>query len=66
MARLQRVVLPGYPLHIMVRGHNSQDIFTTDEEKKSYTVSDKQTDHNFSEHQTQEHTDQTETGVQYH
>ena len=36
MARLQRVVLPGYPLHMMVRGHNSQDIFTTDEEKKSY------------------------------
>lgn len=36
MARLQRVVLPGYPLHIMVRGHNSQDIFISDEEKKSY------------------------------
>jgi putative transposase len=36
MARLQRVVLPGYPLHMMVKGHNSQDIFTTDEEKKSY------------------------------
>ena len=36
MARLQRVVLPGYPLHMMVRGHNSQDIFTTNEEKKSY------------------------------
>jgi putative transposase len=39
MARLQRVVLPGYPLHMMVRGHNSQDIFTTDEEKKSYLES---------------------------
>ena len=36
MARLQRVVLPGYPLHMMVRGHNSQNIFTTEEEKKSY------------------------------
>ena len=36
MARLQRVVLPGYPLHIMVRGHNSKDIFISDEEKKSY------------------------------
>lgn len=37
-----------------------------DEEKKSYAVSDKQTDHNFSEYQTQEHADQTETGMQYH
>ena len=37
-----------------------------DEEKKSYTDSDKQTNHNFSEYQTQEHTDQTETGMQYH
>ncbi len=37
-----------------------------DEEKKSYADSDKQTNHNFSEHQTQEHTDQTETGMQYH
>jgi putative transposase len=36
MARLQRVVLSGYPLHIMVRGHNSKDIFISDEEKKSY------------------------------
>ena len=37
-----------------------------DEEKKSYADNDKQTDHNYSEHQTQEHTDQTETGMQYH
>lgn len=37
-----------------------------DEETKSYAVSDKQTGRNYSEHQTQEHTDQTETGMQYH
>ena len=37
-----------------------------DEEKNPHAVSDKQTDQNFSEHQTQEHTDQTETGMQYH
>ena len=37
-----------------------------DEEEKSHAVSDKQTDLNYSEHQTQEHTDQTETGMQYH
>lgn len=37
-----------------------------DEEKKSYADNDKQSDHNYSEHQTQEHTDQTETGMQYH
>ncbi|MFM8462371.1 MAG: transposase, partial [Polynucleobacter victoriensis] len=36
MARLPRVVLAGYPLHIMVKGHNSQHIFTSDEEKRSY------------------------------
>ncbi|MFM6923579.1 MAG: transposase, partial [Polynucleobacter victoriensis] len=36
MARLPRVVLAGYPLHIMVKGHNSQPIFTNDEEKRSY------------------------------
>lgn len=37
-----------------------------DEEKNPHAVSDKQSDHNYSEHQTQEHTDQTETGMQYH
>ena len=36
MARLPRVVLAGYPLHIMVKGHNSQPIFFSDEEKRSY------------------------------
>ena len=37
-----------------------------DEEKNPHAVSDKITDQNYSEHQTQEHTDQTETGLQYH
>jgi hypothetical protein len=37
-----------------------------DEEKKSHADSDKQTDLNYSEHQTQECADQTETGMQYH
>ena len=36
MARLPRVVLAGYPLHIMVKGHNSQPIFFSDEERRSY------------------------------
>jgi hypothetical protein len=37
-----------------------------DEEKNPHAVSDKKTDQNYSEHQTQEHADQTETGMQYH
>ncbi|MEY3580364.1 MAG: hypothetical protein RI984_1468 [Pseudomonadota bacterium] len=37
-----------------------------DEERNPHAVSDKKTDQNFSEHQTQEHSDQTETGMQYH
>ena len=37
-----------------------------DEEEKSHAVSDNQTDLNYSEHQTQEHADQNETGMQYH
>ena len=36
MARLPRVILAGYPLHIMVRGNNSQEIFFSDDERKSY------------------------------
>ena len=36
MARLPRVILAGYPLHIMVRGNNSQEIFLSDDERRSY------------------------------
>ncbi len=36
MARLSRVIVPGYPLHMMVKGHNSQAIFSSDEDKRSY------------------------------
>lgn len=36
MARLSRVIVPGCPLHIMVKGHNSQTIFSSDEDKRSY------------------------------
>ena len=36
MARLPRVIFPGYPLHILVKGHNSQEIFLSDEDRRSY------------------------------
>lgn len=36
MARLPRIVLAGYPLHIMVKGHNAQDIFFSDDERRAY------------------------------
>ena len=36
MARLPRLVLAGYPMHIMVCGNNRQQIFYSDAEKRSY------------------------------
>ena len=36
MARLPRLVLAGYPMHIMVCGNNRQQIFFDDAEKRSY------------------------------
>jgi putative transposase len=30
MARLPRLYVPGYPVHLVVRGNNKQDIFTTE------------------------------------
>lgn len=36
MARLPRLVLSGYPIHIMVCGNNRQSIFFDDVEKRSY------------------------------
>ena len=36
MARLPRLVLAGYPMHIMVCGNNRQPIFYDDAEKRTY------------------------------
>ena len=36
MARLARVVLPGYPHHITQRGNRRQDVFFCDEDYRHY------------------------------
>jgi putative transposase len=36
MARIARVVIPGYPHHIVQRGNRSQKVFFSDEDKKAY------------------------------
>lgn len=36
MARLPRIVLPGYPLHIVQRGNNRQACFFCDEDRRFY------------------------------
>jgi len=36
MARLARVILPGYPHHITQRGSRRQDVFFTDRDYEHY------------------------------
>lgn len=36
MARLPRLLLAGYPLHIMVRGNNRQTVFLVDTDRQQY------------------------------
>jgi putative transposase len=36
MARIARVVVPGYPHHIIQRGNRRQDVFFNDEDRKTY------------------------------
>jgi len=36
MARLARVVLPGYPHHIIQRGNRRQDVFFVEEDYEQY------------------------------
>lgn len=36
MARLPRIVIPGYPLHVIQRGNNRQAIFYADEDYYKY------------------------------
>jgi len=36
MARLSRIVAPGYPHHVVQRGNRSQNVFFSDEDRKIY------------------------------
>ncbi len=36
MARIARIVIPNYPHHIIQRGNRSQNVFFSDQDKKSY------------------------------
>ena len=36
MARIARVVIPGYPHHIIQRGNRRQDVFFSDKDKQAY------------------------------
>ncbi len=36
MPRKQRIILPGYPVHIFQRGHNRLDTFYADEDYRFY------------------------------
>ena len=36
MARISRIVIPGYPHHVIQRGVRSLDVFTTDEDRLAY------------------------------
>jgi putative transposase len=36
MSRRGRVIAPGYPHHIVQRGHNRQNVFFTEEDRSSY------------------------------
>lgn len=36
MARQPRLLLPGYPLHLIIRGHNRQPVFVTDDGRQRW------------------------------
>ncbi len=36
MARISRIVVPGYPHHITQRGVRSMDVFHSDEDRRQY------------------------------
>lgn len=38
MPRMERVVLPSYPHHIVQRGHNRQVVFAQEEDFRRYLV----------------------------
>ena len=38
MARMPRVVVPGYPLHVTQRGHNREPIFFTPQDRETFLV----------------------------
>lgn len=38
MARISRIVVPGYPHHITQRGVRSMDVFNSDEDRQAYLL----------------------------
>jgi len=36
MPRMARIVIPGQPHHVVQRGHNRQDVFFIDDDRRTY------------------------------